>query len=287
MKVIRQIILWIIALLLTFVFAHYQRQTGPTHPIEGTAKLGQTTFDYSLKRSQGGTTDHRVEIPVRNKQIKGVVLWKHYKLDEETRSIPMYYEDGKLVASLPHQPPAGKLEYQVVLDGDQERVLLPETEPAIIRFKGSVPLTVLIPHIIFMFSAMLVATRTGIGALLKEKVNTLSWITLILLTIGGLILGPIVQKYAFDAYWTGWPFGEDLTDNKTLAAVIAWVLSVWRTNRSKSGRQGRWWVVGATVVLLGVYLIPHSMRGSELDYSTIPADSLEYYSGAEKDQLIE
>jgi len=29
------------------------------------------------------------------------------------------------------------------------------------------------------------------------------------------------------------------------------------------------------VLMFVVYLIPHSMRGSELDYSALPADSLE------------
>ena len=28
-----------------------------------------------------------------------------------------------------------------------------------------------------------------------------------LIAVGGFILGPIVQKNAFDAYWTGIPFG--------------------------------------------------------------------------------
>ena len=38
-------------------------------------------------------------------------------------------------------------------------------------------------------------------------------------------------------------------------------------------------VVAATVVMMAVYLIPHSMRGSELDYSAVeqgvdPADAI-------------
>ncbi|MCK7537691.1 MAG: hypothetical protein MZV63_45435 [Marinilabiliales bacterium] len=42
----------------------------------------------------------------------------------------------------------------------------------------------------------------------------------------GMILGPVVQKYAFGDLWTGIPFGWDLTDNKTLIAVFAWILAV-------------------------------------------------------------
>jgi hypothetical protein len=41
-----------------------------------------------------------------------------------------------------------------------------------------------------------------------------------------MILGPVVQYYAFGEFWTGVPFGWDLTDNKTLVAVIFWALAV-------------------------------------------------------------
>jgi len=79
-----------------------------------------------------------------------------------------------------------------------------------------------------------------------------------------MIFGPIVQKYAFDAYWTGVPFGFDLTDNKTLIAFIAWIVASVMVFKSK---KPAYWVLGAAVVTLIVFLIPHSVLGSELDYS--------------------
>jgi hypothetical protein len=81
-----------------------------------------------------------------------------------------------------------------------------------------------------------------------------------------LILGPIVQKYAFDAYWTGWPFGYDLTDNKTLIAFIAWIAAAVAIPRV---RNPRWWLLGAAAVVLVVFMIPHSVLGSELDYRAL------------------
>jgi len=54
---------------------------------------------------------------------------------------------------------------------------------------------------------------------------------------------------------------EDLTDNKVLAALIAYLVA-WFL-RSKS--HGKWLAILAAVVMLAVYLIPHSMNGSELD----------------------
>ncbi len=50
--------------------------------------------------------------------------------------------------------------------------------------------------------------------------------TLFLFIAGGMILGPLVQYFAFGELWTGIPFGWDLTDNKTLIALIFWILAV-------------------------------------------------------------
>ncbi|MBK7710372.1 MAG: hypothetical protein IPJ37_05055 [Bacteroidales bacterium] len=79
-----------------------------------------------------------------------------------------------------------------------------------------------------------------------------------------MILGPLVQYYAFGDLWTGIPFGWDLTDNKTLIALIFWILAVIM-NRKK---ERPFYTALAAVVLLLVYSIPHSLFGSQLDYST-------------------
>jgi len=96
-----------------------------------------------------------------------------------------------------------------------------------------------------------------------------------------MILGPIVQNYAFGAYWTGIPFGWDLTDNKTLVMWLAWLIAALAIERvarrdardtveaDRSGGGVRTLVLVASVVTVFVYLIPHSVQGSELDYDAI------------------
>jgi hypothetical protein len=91
------------------------------------------------------------------------------------------------------------------------------------------------------------------------------------IAIGGLMLGPIVQKYAFGAYWTGWPFGSDLTDDKTLGMWLAWVAAVvvWRRRPDPSDRVARGATIAAALAMIAVYLVPHSLRGSQLDYGKL------------------
>ncbi len=142
---------------------------------------------------------------------------------------------------------------------------LMKESPVVIRFKGAVPGQILGPHILIMFIAMLFSTGAGLLALAEVPSYRKYGIwTLILLTAGGMILGPVVQKFAFGAFWTGVPFGWDLTDNKTLIAFLFWILAVVMNLK----KERPVYTVLAAIVLLLVYSVPHSLFGSELDYGS-------------------
>lgn len=259
--------LWLLAFLITASSAVYQRKTGPTNPQHGKVDLNGTQISYMLLRSHGGPFDCAVRVKVPSPEVQGQLSFKRLKTTDPWETQPMTRDGNELVGILPHQSPAGKLEYKVILSREGKEISLTGEEPVIIRFKGAVPDWLLIPHIAVMFLAMLFSTRAGIEALRKKSnPRRLALWTLALLFIGGMILGPLVQKYAFGVLWTGIPFGHDLTDNKTLIALFGWVAAVVA---GRKGRPARGWVLGASILLLAVYLIPHSLLGSELDYSKI------------------
>ncbi|MCF8225922.1 MAG: hypothetical protein K9J30_08580 [Bacteroidales bacterium] len=261
---IKKIILWFAAVLITLGASVYQRMTGPTYPKDITLRFDSEIYRFDLPRSHGGNTDCPVEIELP-KEFTGKIIYRRYPTKDNWDTISMYRNNSTLLAYLPAQPPAGKLEYHLKLEKDGVPVALNLKQNIVVRFKGEVPVWALIPHVFFMFFAMLWSNATGLQAatgISAYKRNTL--ITVILLMIGGLILGPIVQKYAFGAFWTGWPFGEDLTDNKVLLSVIIWLVALF-ANRKK---ERKWLVIVAAVFLFAIYMIPHSMRGSELDYDS-------------------
>jgi hypothetical protein len=270
---LRSILFWLFALLITLGSAVYQRMTGPTYPIDGALPVGDTSVSYSLTRSHGGDGDQPVLLIDPSGNVTGDIAWKRYNTDDEWTHVRLERMGDTLRAWLPHQPPAGKLEYFVEIDIGDEVLRLPAGESAVTRFKGHVPAGALIPHIIFMFLAIFVSTRAGLEALRKNgNPRPYTIVTITLLAVGGLVFGPIVQKYAFDAYWTGFPFGTDLTDNKTLIMFLAWVFAlgaVWKTDATLRHPARRWFVLAAAIVTFAMYLIPHSMMGSELDYNKL------------------
>ena len=260
----KAIVLWIIALVLTLAAVVYQRKTGPTYPVGENIHFAGQRITIRLERSHAGPGDQWVRIADDEGNIAGELMWRRYPTDDAFSEIAMLRQEGHLVASLPHQPPAGKLEYRIRLRSGKDTVLVPATGTVVTRFRGSVPAYVIIPHIVFIFLAMAYSNRAGIEAISqRDRLQYYTFATTFLLFLGGMILGPIVQKFAFGAFWTGFPFGHDLTDNKTFVAFLGWLIALLKVRNDPKARP---WIIGAALLTLIVYLIPHSLLGSELKY---------------------
>ena len=276
--------LWILSFLLMIGAGVYQRLTGPTHPMRVSVEVGGERQTVRLVRAAWTDEKARIAIPAISGFDGGVLNWRRYPTDDAWSEVALAREGEEWVARLPIQPAAGKLEYWVDLsvDGRVQRLPGQEVGQAVLRYRDPVPLGVLIPHIAFMFFGVLIAWRAGLGAIVRPTgLGRLSWWAVGLFTIGGMILGPIVQKYAFGEYWTGIPFGWDLTDNKTLVMWLAWLIAAVALSKMRpalgaeaaeprrASLAARGLVLLASIVTVVVYLIPHSVQGSELDYEAI------------------
>lgn len=264
-------VLWIVAFILMGMSAVYQRLTGPTNPLRGSYAVNGEQFRHKLLRSGTSGKDAAITLPDPGPGVAGRLFYKRHKTADRFTAVVMQVEIGKLAGLLPTQPMAGKLAYYIELYDGADRVRLPQSGEVVIRFKGAVPLWALAPHVFFIFFAVLWAFRTLFEAVLNRgAVRALAWTTFILMFVGGLIFGPVVQYYAFGEAWTGVPFGWDLTDNKTLLMWLCWLVAVIASGvRGPLKRRARWVSVAAGVITVLIYLIPHSMFGSELNYAKV------------------
>jgi hypothetical protein len=261
----------LLALLITLAAAYYQRITGPSYPMDGEIKIDGKLVSYQLLRTYGGDGDQPVDIELPDSTAQPIVMFRRFNTGESWKAMKMYRDGFHYSAALPHQPPAGKIEYFILLEHADKLLLIPPDDTVVTRFRGDVPEYILIPHIFIMFFAMLISTTTGLEALARGgRAFRLTIWTTIMLFIGGIILGPLVQKFAFDSYWTGFPFGYDLTDNKTLIAFVFWVIALWRAGKNGKGRV---WIITAAIVLLLVFSIPHSLMGSEYNYQKMQVET--------------
>lgn len=272
------LLLWLLALAFAVAVFLHQNRTGPTYPLRGTVDTGLGPVAFTFLRSEEIGTPLQIMLrdPVP-RGLTGEVQWRRYKSSDPWSTTPMTpgrfrftrrgdaEEVSGLGVALPSLPErAGKYEYFVHLDDGSGPRSVTGPKPVYARYKAAVPRAVLVPHILVIFLSLSLALRTGLQALRGGPLKGLLWTTIGTLLAGAFVLGPIVQWYAFGVWWSGVPFGYDWTDNKVLVELAAWIVAA--ALLGKAGRD-RAAVLAATAVTLAIYLIPHSIFGSEYDYT--------------------
>jgi len=255
----RATLLWAIAVVITIGAAAFQRVTGPTFPVSGSITIGNQEVPFRFDRSHGGSTDAPVQLQLVDTSVSGVLEWKQDGNGGRWTTQIMRREGEGLAGWIPCQSPGSLLRYRVALLHGAEKTSIPSDEGILLRFKRDVPIPLLIAHIVAMFAAILLSTRAGLDCFSPTpSLRTFTLLATTLFAVGGILFGALVQKYAFDVYWTGWPMGHDMTDNKTALALAFWIAAAAAKGWSK-GRRG--WVMAASSVSLAAFLIPHSVTG--------------------------
>jgi hypothetical protein len=250
---------WIVAIIITLALSIYQRMTGPTYPKKVVIELNGEQYKVKLPRS-GVQQDEIVTLKGVPSNTEAKMHYCRYPMTSDYTMVDFCWKDGVWQAALPVQPVAGKLQYYITVAGKDYLA----DEPIVIRFRNDVPAYILIPHILLMFAAMLFAVYTFLLVVTHKDYKRWLKITVGTLFVGGFVLGPLVQHAAFGPWWAGFPYGTDLTDNKTLISFLFFLAALatlkWKYNK--------WVVCLAVLMMIAVFTIPHSAYGSEYDYTT-------------------
>ena len=250
---------WFLAIVITLALSIYQRMTGPTYPKKVNIELNGENYKIKLPRS-GVQRDEMVILKGVPSSVEAQMHYRRYPTTNNYTTVDFCWKDSVWQATLPVQPVAGKLQYYITVGGKDYLA----DDPIVIRFRNDVPASILIPHIILMFAAMLFAVYTFLLVVTHKPYSRWLKITVGTLFVGGFVLGPLVQHAAFGPWWAGFPYGTDLTDNKTLISFLFFLAALatlkWKHNR--------WVVALAVLMMIAVFTIPHSTYGSEYDYTT-------------------
>lgn len=273
-------VLWFLAAALTVGAFKHQDKTGPTYPLDGTIRAADGPVRFKIVRSETiGRGLPVVLLEPCPAGISGEVQYRRFSstdawsVEAMRRGMFEFSRRGRstsiaglgvVLPSLDER--AGKYEILVrVADSTGRSVSVTGNRPVYARYKAAVPVWALVMHIVAIFVSMAFAVRTALQAGIGGDYRWLLGMTLVTLIIGAFVLGPLAQWYAFGVWWAGVPFGHDWTDNKVLVPLVAWAVAAYA---NRGGRRNPLPVYIAGVVTLAVYLIPHSIFGSEFDYRT-------------------
>ena len=144
-------------------------------------------------------------------------------------------EAGRYFGYLPPQPVGASLEYYIEAKAGETIVArVPSratAEAFAVPVKGTPNRYVLISHIVFIFIGLFFFIFSGYLGYksLKDRrtllyIPRVAFLGTITFFIASIPLGMVVAYQTYGKPWTGFPVGRDLTDNKSLAILLYWVV---------------------------------------------------------------
>ncbi|NHZ86204.1 MAG: hypothetical protein GWP19_10020 [Planctomycetia bacterium] len=133
----KTIFYWLLAIIITLSAAVYQRTTGPTYPKKIDLTFADKQYKLKLLRSHSSTKPCLVSLNINDNRIEGKILYRRYPSSDDFSEVIMERNGKNLIAQLPNQAPAGKLEYRVLLNDVENNVEVLNSGPVVIRFKGA------------------------------------------------------------------------------------------------------------------------------------------------------
>ncbi|MCX7642093.1 MAG: hypothetical protein N2Z20_05615 [Elusimicrobiales bacterium] len=262
---LKKVIYIFASFIISIFLAFFQRITGPTYPVKGSVVLYTNNIKYFFPRSC--TIKEQKCLAVIDSNFgEFYVRYKRYEMNEESKIINFKFidSDKKFIARIPTNfPPAAKIEYNVYTKVGENEFKI-NKKNVILRFKNEVDNWILIIHIVMMFGSLVLSLYIFFGVIFDKKYSyLLLYVNWILILIGGFIFGGLLQKQAFGLWWSGFPLGYDITDNKTLIVFLSWSVALLFSLRKKDASK---YIVFSSIIMILSYLIPHSLFGSEYDY---------------------
>ncbi len=186
---------------------------------------------------------------------------------------------GVYEGCLPPMEKGTKFTYWIAVRNVEQttaRVPADDAKFGVLKYKGEASPVVIVAHVVFMFAAFFFMVMSALSAVdilrgradKKRAVRAARWV-LATSFIGGWPLGFVLNYQTFGPLWEGFPFGYDITDNKTQVIFVLWLVSMLLAWGSFTGtgegkdRLGRRAfaiaIVACFLVSLALFILPHSI----------------------------
>jgi hypothetical protein len=247
-------ICWLLAIVLTAYLAVLQLVMESTYPIVTEVNTGKQKISLQLIRSFEGDQACPIIFPIEDIAVKGYL---RYNLKSDTlkdEKVDLKREGDKLIGYLPGQVPATEMEYRIFLEREKIPLTVNEGKPVAIKFKGKVPLYLILANGFFITLVLLLSSLTGFYAVFGIKsYRWMIYLTVISSLFLSIFLYPLVQKYSLNI-WSYMPKIWSL-DSKILLASLIWLIALLLSLFLR--KLQRIWPVFASIITIGLFLIPH------------------------------
>ncbi len=174
------------------------------------------------------TIEADIEVSPNVRSLQAYLIYRRLPAGSPV-TIVMERSDGHFFAEIPSQTKGTKIEYFIDARGDNDLALrIPSASKGFqLVFQARPQRALLTAHVVSMIISLAFFISSGllsIKAIRKRKttpsVARAGFMGLAFFIVSAIPLGMLVAYQTFGTPWSGFPVGNDITDNKSLAIII-------------------------------------------------------------------
>ncbi|MCH8942704.1 MAG: hypothetical protein IIA48_09750 [Bacteroidetes bacterium] len=229
----QQLILWIAALVITFIFGFSNRITSEEYPVTGTVKYNMHKVSYLFDKVYRSNDDYKFQV---FSDLKGLKIKLQYKNEDDLswKEAELNRNNNIYSVKIPNAGPSNKIVYRAELDYNNDKIIVPNEEGVNLTFWGRVSKPIMLFYNLALFFGIFLTTRIGLEYFNdNEKIKKLSLFPLIFFIFYGLLVVPIKRTYELAAFGNKILSINQLFDIKSLAFLIIWIVTIILVFNSK------------------------------------------------------
>src|ERR1035437_5937340 len=235
----KNIILWLGAIIITFLTGYMHNVTGPDYPVSGTIGIEGKMVTFKFDKIYRGNDNYKVFLRSDVKDIKAFLLWKDVSANASS-GLPandkissawqreMMADSGSLIkGTIPKHNPGEKVAYRVELNYGGKQYFLPEDKPVIIMFQGHVNPGIMQIFYFVLFGGLILAVRTGLEAFNdNRRIGMYTIFTLIFFFLYAICVVPLKSTYELNALNHFVPTVSSIITYQSITLLLLWIIGL-------------------------------------------------------------
>jgi hypothetical protein len=219
------LILWILALLLTFLSGYIQSGTSEYYPVTGTIGIDEKKVSYRFEKIYNDKDDYTFIIRTDNTDIQAVVKWKKEN-EKDWKTIEMKKIEEALAADIPKQKAGEKILYFAEIKKGEQKFIVPN-KPVTLLFMGYVPSMISFLSNFALFGGLLLSFKTGLEFFNeKQKIKKLTLFTTAFFFVYTIAVTPLRKSYELNAINNKVVPITSLFDLQSILLFIIWIAAM-------------------------------------------------------------
>lgn len=221
----KTIILWIAAIVITFLAGYIYNITDWTYPVSGTIGVEGQKVSYMFDKLHYGPDPYQIIIRTDISGLEGKINWKIVNESEYWYESRLINEAKILKGDIPFQNALEEIEYKVTLSYKDKEYKIAGGSPVKLTFYSKVPVPVKFFNGFLIYLILFLSVRTMLEAFnINQKIKKYSFVIIVVVLFFTAMIHPLYLSYKYGYINSQIPPITNLFPVYSVLFLVMWIV---------------------------------------------------------------